>query len=125
GLRVTEQRKAVISYLKGLKVSVSIKDIYRSLNNDGVKIDEASVYRFIETLKDYKLVHAHSDGKINLCSHQSCSHSFHYSVECPKCHKIYEPTLSKEKEKQLAAIFGLKTKSIQHIEVSSLCSRCS
>ncbi len=124
GLRVTEQRKAVISHLEKLNFSVSIKDLHKALSLKGVKIDEASVYRFVETLREYKLIHTHSDGKVNLCSHQACTHSFHYSVECPKCHKVSEPKLSKAKEKELASLFGLTMKSVQHIGVSSLCTGC-
>lgn len=124
GMRVTDQRKAVLLFLSGQETSISIKELYLSLSKKGVKIDEASVYRIIEAFKDLSVVHTHGDGRINLCSHQSCSHSFHYSIECPSCKKVSEPKLSHEEEKGLAKIFNLKVDSVQHIQVNAKCKTC-
>lgn len=124
GLRVTDQRRAVVSFLEGSGKSVSIKEIHRNLVKSGVKIDEVSVYRIIEAFKDLDLIHINSEGRVNLCSHLSCAHSFHYSTECSDCKLIMEPDLNLENEKALAKIFGLSLKNIKHVQVSIKCKDC-
>ena len=51
GMRVTDQRKAILFFLSEQETSISIKDLYSGLSKKSVKIDEASVYRTVEALK--------------------------------------------------------------------------
>lgn len=124
GMRMTEQRKALLSFLEETDYSISIKDLYSSLDEQGVSIDEASVYRTVESLKTLKLVHQQSDGKIKLCSHHSCGHDFHISLECSKCHKVIEPHLDSKKEEMLSKLLGLNSENIDHIQVEVQCQDC-
>lgn len=123
-LRITDQRIAVLDFLIKKSTAQSVQQIYKEMSKKEVKIDEASVYRTIELLKKYDLVHINSEGGVRLCNHHSCSHRFHYSIECPHCKSISEPHLSAQKEKELAKFFSLKPELIQHIYITSKCRQC-
>lgn len=124
GLRMTSQRESVITALEKSSKSISIKDLYQRLVKKNKKIDEASVYRIIETLKGYNLVHTFSDGKVSLCSHLQCNQNFHLSLECTVCHQITEPHLSAADEVNIAKSVGLKISSVKNIQVEHICHQC-
>lgn len=124
GLRMTTQRRALINVLNTSKTSLSIKQIYSKMCEKKIKIDEASVYRITEALKDLNIVHIHFNGKVKLCSHLACEQNFHLSLECQMCQKVQEPHLSSTDENQLADILKLKPKSITHLHVDYICKKC-
>jgi Fe2+ or Zn2+ uptake regulation protein len=125
GFRQTSQRVSLITVLDQSKTSLSIKDIFTKLKKQKIKIDEASVYRIIETLKDLDIVHIHSNGKIKLCSHLACEQKFHLSYECEKCGKVQEPHLVPDQETEIAKILKLDLNTIRHLQVGYLCSICA
>lgn len=124
GLRMTPQRKSLIEELEHSKIGLSIKEIYKKLNTKKVKIDEASVYRTIEALRNLDLIHSLSDGKYKLCSHIACEQSFHLSLICKKCNTVLEPHLDKSKESLIADSLNLKTGQIHNLQVHILCDNC-
>lgn len=125
GHRQTSQRLSLIELLERSKVGLSIKDIFKKLQKQKIKIDEASVYRTIETLKELNIVHIHSNGKVKLCSHLACEQSFHLSYECESCGKVIEPHLDPNQEATLAKTLHLNLSSIRHLQVEYICDDCT
>ena len=125
GLRMTAQRRGLIEVLEKSKISLSVKEIFKKLTDADFKIDEASVYRIIDALKELNIVHEHSNGKVKLCSHIACEQSFHLSLECEKCKKVQEPHLNHASEKKIAQTLNLKIDSIRNLHVDYICSQCS
>jgi Fe2+ or Zn2+ uptake regulation protein len=125
GQRMTVQRKGLIEVLESTKVSLSIKEIFQKLSDKKFKIDEASVYRIIEALKELNLVHIYANGKVKLCSHLACKQTFHLSLECQKCKKVQEPHLDPKRELQITKTLNLKTNSIKHLHIDYICENCA
>ncbi len=124
GLRMTPQRKFLIEELESSKVGLSIKDLFKKLNHKKIKIDEASVYRTIEALRNLDLVHSLSDGKYKLCSHIACEQSFHLSLICKTCNTVQEPHLDLAKENVIASSLSLKINQIHNLQVHITCENC-
>lgn len=125
GLRMTAQRKGLIEVLEKSKVSLSVKELYKKLIDNHFKIDEASVYRIIDALKELNIVHEHSNGKVKLCSHLACEQAFHLSLECEKCKRVLEPHLDPSSEKKIANTLNLAISSIKNLHIDYICSECT
>lgn len=124
GLRMTPQRKSLIEELESSKIGLSIKELFKKLNAKKVKIDEASVYRTIEALRNLDLIHSLSDGKYKLCSHIACEQSFHLSLICKKCNTVQEPHLDKSQESIIANSLNLKINQIHNLQAHIVCDSC-
>ncbi len=125
GFRKTTQRVSLIEVLDRTKVSLSVKDVFAKLKKQKIKIDEASVYRIIEKLKELNIVHIYASGKIKLCHHLACEQKFHLSYECEQCGKVLEPHLDSKQENEIAKTLKLELTSIRQLHVGYVCSACA
>lgn len=125
GLRITDQRRALLEFLLETSKGLTVAQIYQGLQEQGVQMDEASVYRSIKTLKDIQVVHELAHGQVSLCQHSSCGQKhLHMSWQCEKCGKAYEPQMKSKDLKDLEKILKFKHNKISHVSVAYLCSDC-
>lgn len=124
GLRITPQRIAMLEELEFSTVGLSIKELYKILKQKKIKIDEASVYRTIEALRDLDLVHSLPESKYKLCSHVSCDQNFHLSLICKICSEVLEPHLDKSNESLITSSLSLNPGQIQNLQVHYICQSC-
>ncbi|MCB0324961.1 MAG: transcriptional repressor [Bdellovibrionales bacterium] len=88
GARVTATRTAVLECLGSAKRPLSARDILERIqaSPEMPKIDQASVYRIIETLLELGLVHkVFPSGHFMACRHSSCGEKLHLLAHCTKC----------------------------------------
>ncbi|MCO5114693.1 MAG: transcriptional repressor [Bdellovibrionaceae bacterium] len=125
GLRITEQRRALLELLLETDKAMTVPQIFQELLSRDVQVDEASVYRSIKVLKDIKVVHELNQGQVSLCQHSTCgSKHLHMSWLCDQCGNADEPTIKNQDLESLQKILGFKRNQISHVRVNYLCKTC-
>lgn len=125
GLRITDQRRALLELLTSTDKAMTVPQIYQALLKRGVQVDEASIYRSVKVLKDIKIVHELNQGQVSLCQHSTCgTRHLHMSWLCDLCGNAYEPALKEKDLSELQKILGFKRNKISHIRVSYECETC-
>lgn len=125
GLRITEQRRALLELLTSTDKAMTVPQIYQELLKRGVQVDEASVYRSVKVLKDIKVVHELNQGQISLCQHSTCgTRHLHMSWLCDDCGNAFEPAIKDKDLTELQRILGFKRNKISHVRVNYLCEAC-
>tara|TARA_Y100001934_G_C11913255_1_gene567671 strand:+ start:193 stop:615 length:423 start_codon:yes stop_codon:yes gene_type:complete len=89
GLRITEQRQAVLDDLYNSDGHRDVEEIFISLKNNGLNVSRATVYRTLEILVNHKLVRRLDlgEGKFRF---ESRDRSHHDHIICINCNKIVE-----------------------------------
>lgn len=130
GGRLTEKRKQVLeSLLQSNKALSAYELIDACKENFNKTLPAMSVYRILEFLEDYHLVHKlNSSNKYIACIHISCDHPHQVPqfLICEKCHKVDEinvkPALIKQLQNEVKTA-GYKLTS-QQLEMTCLCEDC-
>jgi len=130
GCRITKQRTAVIECISKAKKPLSAPDIFVELSkrSKGAPLDKVSVYRALETLLEYDLVHRVSQtGAYIGCTHQHCVDSHHILSRCTQCDKVRELDVPSEVVAPL--LFHMKnafsfTPDSHLLHMDGICSDC-
>ena len=125
--RLTDSRLTVVKILARSKKPLTAKQIYERLDKKNL-IDQASIYRTIDILLEYDLIHqVFPDGGFIACFHSSCESRFHILISCKKCESINEIHIPEEIFNQLSSHIE-KSHSFRleqdHFQLSGTCKNC-
>lgn len=126
GLRVTDHRLAILTYLSKAKQSVTVYEIMASLRKKE-DIDQATVYRNLSSLHmagilrrlDFNHGHAHYELETGIASHQ---------IVCGKCEtieKIEGISIDNAIQKMIQKSKKFKNTTTHSIEVYGVCKNCA
>jgi Fur family transcriptional regulator, ferric uptake regulator len=122
-LKATPGRVALLSLLQGSKRPISIQEVMRGLKSE--KVDQATVYRTLETLSSKGIVN-----KINL-GHYHADYELagddHHHLICLNCDKVEDFKGCDFTDLQKSALKGSSFAQIkQHsLELFGLCKTCA
>ena len=131
GARVTKTRLAVVRAMSEAKKPLSATKLYEvfSENKSLGKIDQVTIYRVLETLKELGLVHqVFPSGGYLPCFHQHCGDAMHVLVRCSSCEEVTELDVPQE---TLAPMFWYLNgehgfSADEHLfQINGKCSSCS
>lgn len=136
GLRVTRPRRAVVELLERTAHPMDPGEMHKTLTQQGIRIDRASVYRVLDVLREQGLVHhvlsTHGFVACHPPSHvhahgqgEPADHSCHHHMLCKACGKALEvhcDGLSGLLE-QLSQMTGFKVEG-HTLEVAGTCREC-
>ncbi len=124
--RVTKQRLAVSSALDRLDDFVSTQELHRVLQNDGLPVSLATVYRIVQSMADGGLVDAlrNADGET---VYRRCSvASHHHHLLCRSCGKAVEVEAPAVESWAASTAEAHGFTAVQHtVEIYGLCRECS
>jgi Fe2+ or Zn2+ uptake regulation protein len=129
GMRVTEQRKAILSLLLVAKKPITVLEAHETLNKNKKKkvADLASLYRIFEAFKGLEIIHKTSHNAYILCQHMSCETKYHVLLHCHSCNGFIEIHMPPESIEPFADFF-IKNKKFQidkhPLGLSGLCANC-
>lgn len=131
GARVTKTRSAVLQALSSTKKPLSARELFElvSKSKDAGKIDQVTVYRILETLEEFGLIHrVFPSGGYLPCFHQNCGDSLHILIRCSSCEDITE--LDVPQETLAPMLWHLKEKhgflpNAHFFQINGLCSPCN
>lgn len=150
GLRITNARKLVLETLENSSFALSPYEIQGKLKDQGQEVDVSSVYRIVECLEQFNLVHkVLPSGKIFRCKmdceedglehHKGHHHDHdhhhhhdgdgcmtsHHSLVCRNCGNIQEINCTgvDVDAQNIAQRWGFQTESHQ-LQLSGLCKQC-
>lgn len=90
GLKITNQRLAILQTLNsGPKFHMTVRDVLSEARKKFPAIGEATVYRFLNCLKQKNIVSEISTGNSSSL-YELKSKSFHYHINCIRCGKVIE-----------------------------------
>lgn len=129
GMRVTEQRKAILNLLLETKKPVSVLEAHDALNKNKKKkvADLASLYRIFEAFEGLEIIHPASHNSYVLCQHMSCATNHHVLLHCNSCSGFIEMHVPAENIDPFAHFFqkSKKFKIDKHpLGLSGLCANC-
>ncbi|MCZ0718124.1 Fur family transcriptional regulator [Aerococcus kribbianus] len=122
-IRITPQRKAVLSYLIASQDHPTVEEIYRDLKPQAADFSLATVYNNVNLLVDQGLVQkiVSSDG----ATHYDYPLDHHYHLRCRECGKLvdlfYPPLTEIEEFARQVSDFQIEG---HHLEVYGLCPDC-
>lgn len=129
GMRVTEQRRAILSLLLEVKKPVTVLEAHEILNKNKKKkvVDLASLYRIFEAFEGLEIVHQASHNAYVLCQHMGCDNQYHVLLHCNSCSGFIEMHMPPEKIESFASFFK-KSKKFQidkhPLGLGGLCANC-
>jgi Fur family ferric uptake transcriptional regulator len=130
GARVTKPRLAVIHCLATAIRPLTARELFEELQrtNEVRGVDQVSIYRILEALRELGLVHqVFPSGGFLPCFHHSCTSQLHVLIRCSQCERIEE--LDVPQETLAPIIWYLKNnKGFQpdeHLfQMNGLCQQC-
>jgi Fur family zinc uptake transcriptional regulator len=130
GGRLTKKRKLILQLLLDNKIPASayeLADLYQQTT--GEKIPAMSVYRMLDFLIEFKLVHKlSSTNKFMACSHITCdhAHSTPQFLICDDCDTVSEIDIDKKLINALQT--SIQSKQFQltspQLELHGICESC-
>ena len=87
GMRLSKQRRAILSLLWQSKEHLSAKDIYDRLSRSGCEIGHTSVYQNLEALSDNGIIECVDRSDARLYGHLSTPHSH---INCTDTNQIID-----------------------------------
>jgi Fur family transcriptional regulator, ferric uptake regulator len=123
GLRLTDQRLAILNYLLHADRHLSEQDIYGALKSHGV--GKVTVFRTLKVLEECHLVEPVTDSKGHVRYEVNLERPHHDHLICTVCNRIIEiqwPTVEKTQEKMCRAI-GFEISHHRH-EIYGRCKDC-
>lgn len=129
GMRVTEQRKALLNLLLSAKKPLTVHEAHEILNKNKKKkvADLASLYRIFEAFEELEIIHKASHNAYILCQHLSCETKYHVLLHCHSCSGFIEMHMPSENIESFASFFK-KSKKFQidrhPLGLSGLCANC-
>lgn len=133
GCRFTVPRRAIIDLLNSTKGHLSAEDVYHRLHPDYPGLGLTTVYRTLELLTEWEIVHKFDFGegraRFELIDAQGKNH--HHHLICTKCKRIIdysdfideEIELIKKTEKALKKRHNFKVNK-HIIEFHGICEKC-
>ena len=86
GLRATDSRLRILEILEGQKRPMSPGELLEASRQDGVTLDQVTIYRVLESFRTKQIVHEVHPGKqYLLCTHRECGGSMHVLIRCTDC----------------------------------------
>ena len=129
GMRVTEQRKAILGLLLLAKKPVSVIEAHGILNKNKKKkvADLASMYRIFEAFEELEITHSAGHNSYVLCQHVNCATKHHVLLHCHSCSGFFEMDMPTENIESFASFFQ-KSKKFQidkhPLRLRGLCADC-
>lgn len=124
GLKVTDQRLAILDIVRSGPKHFTAQEIYEILNHKHPEIGFATVYRFLRTLSENHFVTEVRMG--GMPARYEWAHKRHHDhLTCTQCHKIVEfENLEIERlQSRVAREFGF-TLSDHLLELFGICPEC-
>lgn len=130
GARLTQKRKQILMILletDAPRSAYEVAELYRQQTQENIPV--MSVYRMLDFLMQYSLVHKlSSTNKFIACSHIACEHS-HQTPQfliCDKCQKVSEIGIDKKVINALEKSVGDKHFQLSgpQLELHGVCERC-
>lgn len=124
--RTTPIRTALIEILSKSKTPLTPQELLASLNKKGFRANKTTVYRQLETLQEFAIVHevqfADRSKRYELVS----ENGHHHHLVCLKCRRIEDVEFPTDLEAQEKAIWKKnKFKVLQHsLEFFGICRKC-
>ncbi len=124
--RITPIRTALIEILTKSKAPRTPQELLVELNKKGFKANKTTVYRQLESLQQFAIVHevqlADRSKRYELVS----ENGHHHHLVCLKCKRIEDVEFPTDLEAQEKAIWKKnKFKVLQHsLEFFGICGRC-
>jgi len=126
GLRYTKQRQEIWNELRSSNKHRDAEEIYITLNNQGLKISRATVYRAIDVLVKNNLIDKLDigDGRARFEYNDKSLHHDH--LICTSCGKIIEFCNDEIEELQIKVAKQRKFKLLHHNhQLFGLCEDCN
>ncbi|MEU8936355.1 Fur family transcriptional regulator [Streptomyces sp. NPDC048409] len=123
GLRCTASRLSVLRLLSASADHLSCAEVWTELSRLGLPIDQATVYRTLETLTEAELVHmVHAPG----AKRYGVSPEAHHHTVCEACGQVGDlPTELREAMEKIAELTGLRTGATGSLLLYGRCARCT
>ncbi len=91
GSRITQPRRLVIQCLAQAERPLSAREVCEEISKESENIDQVSVYRSLDTLKELGLLHqVFPSGGYLACFHSACHSTLHVLTRCVQCENIEE-----------------------------------
>ena len=129
GMRITEQRKAVLNCLLKASTPLTAQEAYDAIHKRRRKkiADLASFYRIFEAFEELEIIHKVSGNSYVLCQHIGCSDKNHLLLNCRNCEGYVEMHMP-DKEFDAFANFLKKNKKFQidrhPLNLDGICVDC-
>jgi Fur family ferric uptake transcriptional regulator len=124
GERLTVPRRLVIEILCERPGHLSVQDIQQHLRERQVDLNEATVYRILQWLKDLGMVSQTDLGQSELV-YQLLGDQPHHHLVCLSCGAIIDidDTVMTSLREQLTRDYGFEPR-IDHMAIYGLCKNC-
>jgi Fur family ferric uptake transcriptional regulator len=124
GIRLTIQRRLVIEVLCELGGHVTVQEIGQRLRQQGIEINETTVYRILQWLKEIGLVSQTDLGRSELVYELVGEHPHHHLV-CLSCGAIIDIDYSLliALGEQIRREYGFEPR-MDHMAIFGQCQRC-
>ncbi|WP_162909648.1 Fur family transcriptional regulator [Aggregatilinea lenta] len=124
GERITIQRREVIEALSRDGGHLAIDDLHGALVRRGLDLNEPTIYRILQWLKDLCVV-SQTDLGGNRVVYQMIGESRHHHLVCLNCHRVIEmdDRLLDDLRARLRQDYGFEPR-IDHMAFFGLCSDC-
>ncbi len=124
GVKVTDQRMAILQEILGGSDHVTAQEVYENVKSKAPEIGFATVYRFLRTLTDHKIL---SEVRIQglPARYEWANKNHHDHITCSSCGKIseFENEQIESLQTQIAASLGYQL--TDHIlELYGICNEC-
>ena len=131
GFRITQQRVTLLEFLARREKPLTTLEIAKEINKNPnyESMDQVSVYRILETLKELKLVHqVFPEGGYLACHHASCSTPTHLLMTCNECHSVKEVGIPSEYTLDLQNYLNKNFRFVAQthpLQIMGKCASCS
>jgi Fur family ferric uptake transcriptional regulator len=123
GLRMTPQRRAIVTEVMGARGHISPTSVARRVRERVPGVNASTVYRTLDLLEDLGVLsHAHLESGPE---YHRTSESDHVHLACSNCGA--QDSLSLDEAKELKRLIGRHhgfTPDLTHFAISGLCARC-
>jgi len=125
GLRVTDQRREILSAAWATHEHFSAEQLYGWLRDGGSKASRATVYRSLSLLVEGGFLSALDSGKGQMLYEHILGHSHHDHMICLKCGKILEFRCEEIEEMQHSVAAKHRFQLLQHtLTLEGYCAAC-
>jgi Fur family ferric uptake transcriptional regulator len=124
GLRMTPQRRAIVTEVMGARGHISPTAVARRVRERVPGVNPSTVYRTLDLLEELGVLsHAHLESG---AEYHRKAESDHVHLACSNCGA--QDSLSPDEAKRLKRLIGHHrgfTPDLTHFAISGLCARCS
>lgn len=126
GFRITNIRKKLIGLFAKTKMPLSIQELLRGLEREGVAANKTTLYREMYFLMEQGIVDEIDFGDRKK-RYESAHSTHHHHLVCLKCSKVKDVILSRELKKEELRIGRENSFTItsHSLEFFGLCNQCT